>query len=279
MQPLTPLLTSHLFPVLDQHLLQLLQSLEPEQWELPTLAPRWRVRDVALHLLDGNLRTLSMLRDGYFGQQPSGFSYPELVQFLDQLNADWVKAGQRLSPGVIRWLLELSGPEYSRYLAGLDPAAPALFSVAWAGETESANWFHIARDYTEKWHHQQQIRQAVGQEQALLTRELYHPFLATCLRALPHHYREVEAAAGSTIAFIITGAAADTWYLQRTDQASWQLGQHYTGPLAASVTIDEAVAWRLFTKSLPRSLAETHLQRQGPGLLTEPVFGLITVMG
>ena len=38
----------------------------------------------------------------------------------------------------------------------------AIFSVAWAGESESENWFDVARDYTERWHHQQQIRDAVG---------------------------------------------------------------------------------------------------------------------
>ncbi|UOQ70858.1 maleylpyruvate isomerase N-terminal domain-containing protein [Hymenobacter cellulosilyticus] len=277
LHPLPPLATAHLFPVLDQLLLGVLASLTPAQWEQPTLAPQWRVRDVALHLLDGNLRALSMLRDGYFGQQPAGFSYGEIVEFLNQLNADWVRAGQRLSPGVIRWLLEISGPEYNRYLASLDPEAPATFSVGWAGETESANWFHVARDYTEKWHHQQQIRQAVGQEQPLLSRELYHPFLATCLRALPHHYRGVAAEAGQVVGFTITGPAHDTWYLRRGAEG-WELSQNYAGPLAASVTIDGAVAWRLFTKSLPRNLAAAHIHFDGETRLGEPVFDLLTVM-
>ncbi|MCB2376987.1 maleylpyruvate isomerase family mycothiol-dependent enzyme [Hymenobacter sp. BT635] len=278
MQPLPPLHTVHLFSKLDQLLLDVLAALPPEQWERPTLAPRWRVRDVALHLLDGNLRSLSMLRDGYFGVQPAGASYSEIVAFLDQLNAEWVGAGQRLSPAVIRWLLAVSGPEYHRYLAGLDPAAPATFAVAWAGETTSANWFHVARDYTEKWHHQQQIRQAVGQEAPLLTRELYHPFLATCLRALPHHYRDVAAPPGQTISFTVTGDAGDTWYLQRAAQG-WLLGQQYSGPVAASLTIEGAVAWRLFTKSLPRPQADTWITCTGEPRLWEPFFGLITVMG
>ncbi|MCB2409969.1 maleylpyruvate isomerase N-terminal domain-containing protein [Hymenobacter lucidus] len=280
MPALPPLHTVHLFPVLDQHLLTLLAELTPAQWELPTLAPRWRVRDVALHLLDGNLRSLSMLRDGYFGVQPTGGSYPEIVTFLNQLNADWITAGQRLSPQIIRWLLEVSGPAYNRYLAGLDPEAPATFAVAWAGESESANWFHIARDYTEKWHHQQQIRQAVGQPAALLTRELYHPFLATCLRALPYHYREVAAETGQVIAVVVTGAAGGTWYLRRT-ASGWELGEapEAAGPVAATITIEGDVAWRLFTKSLPRPLAEASIQLSGERHLGEPIFGLITVMG
>ncbi|TGE24399.1 maleylpyruvate isomerase family mycothiol-dependent enzyme [Hymenobacter aquaticus] len=279
MQPLPPLRTAHLFPVLDQHLLTVLASLRPEQWERPTLAPGWQVCDVALHLLDGNLRSLSMLRDGHFGGQPAGTSYPEIVAFLNQLNAEWVVAGRRLSPAVIRWLLEVSGPEYNRYLASLDPAAPAPFSVAWAGEAVSANWFHVARDYTEKWHHQQQIRQAVGQEPPLLTRELYHPFLSTCLRALPHHYRHVGAEPGQVISFAVTGPAADTWYLRRSASGRWELGQHYAGPLAAEVTLEGNVAWRLFTKSLPRDQAARWVQCKGEERLSEPFFELVAVMG
>jgi hypothetical protein len=61
-----------------------------------------------------------------------------------------------------------------------------VFSVAWAGEAESKNWFHVARDYSEKWHHQQQIREAVGQTAELLTPALYRPLLDTLLRDLPH---------------------------------------------------------------------------------------------
>lgn len=270
--------TAHLLPVLDEKLHTLLRSLSPAEWELPTLAPQWRVRDVALHLLDGNVRTLSILRDGYFGQAPASGNYADLVTFLNKLNADWVAAGQRLSPAVISWLLELTGPEYCRYLASLDPLAPAVLSVAWAGETVSANWFHVAREYTEKWHHQQQIRQAVGQEAALLTAELYNPFLDTCLRALPYHYRNTEAAAGTTVLLTVTGEGGGHWQLRRLPTA-WELETptHSLVP-TTHITLDGAVAWRLFTKSLPRTQAEKHLHTSGETRLAEPLFSLLTVM-
>ena len=229
MQPLPVLDTAPLFPILDAHLLTLLRSLEPADWEKPTLAPQWRVRDVALHLLDGSLRTLSMLRDGHFGAgSPASPAYADVVGYLNQLNHDWVVAGQRLSPALITWLLELSGPAYNAYISSLPPHEPAVFPVAWAGEQTSLNWFHVAREYTEKWHHQQQIRQAVGQEAPLLTPELYQPFLATCLRALPHHYRGVEAAAGTVVQLTISGAGGGTWYLRRA-ASGWELGTGYTG--------------------------------------------------
>ncbi|MBG8554715.1 maleylpyruvate isomerase N-terminal domain-containing protein [Hymenobacter guriensis] len=273
-----PIQTVHLFPVLDEHLLALLRGLRPEQWELPTVAPRWRVRDVALHLLDGNLRALSMLRDGYFGQAPAVTDYAGIVQFLDGLNSSWVQAGQRLSPAVITWLLELSGPEYNQLLASLDPQAPAAFSVAWAGELESRNWFHVARDYTEKWHHQQQIRQAVGEEQALLKAELYHPFLQTCLRAWPWHYRHVAAPEGTQLGLCITGEGGGDWHLRRQENA-WQLEEYEATEPSARITLDGSVAWRLFTKSLPRAAAEQYVHLEGDPALTEPFFSLLTIMG
>ena len=49
----------HLFPKLDEKLLELLRGLNDEEWHMPTIAKRWRVKDIAAHLLDGNIRTLS----------------------------------------------------------------------------------------------------------------------------------------------------------------------------------------------------------------------------
>lgn len=279
MKSLPTLHTAHLFPVLDQHLVSLLHSLTPLDWEKATVAPKWRVRDVALHLLDGSLRTLSMLRYGHFGGPgPASPAYADVVRYLNQLNEEWVTVGQRLSSPIITWLLEVIGPAYNAYLASLPPMEPAVFAVGWAGEEQSANWFHVARDYTEKWHHQQQIRQAVGQEAPLLTPALYHPFLSTCVRALPHHYRAVTAAPGTVVQFTVTGAGGDTWYLRRGAN-NWELGTHYLGPVAATITLDGAVAWRLFTKSLPRPLAATHVEVSGEQHLTEPIYSLVTIMG
>jgi uncharacterized protein (TIGR03083 family) len=275
-----PIETIHLFPVLDEKLLVFLRSLQPEEWQRQTLAPQWKVMDVALHLLAGNLQTLSMLRDGYFGVQPTDpSSYEGIVQFLNELNADWIKATRRLSPRIVLEMLETTGREYTAYLQTLDPWEPATFSVGWAGEQTSLNWFHIARDYTEKWHHQQQIRQAVGRgEEELLTKELYQPFLATCIRALPYHYRQVAAEHGQMLQLTVTGEGGHTWFLQYTSAGQWQLSENNSGPIAAVVTINGAVAWRLFTKSLPRDLAEAHIQLAGDKRLGEHIYSLITVM-
>ena len=49
---LPALVTAHLFPPLHAKLIELLRSLDDDEWQLQTVAPAWRVRDVAAHLLD-----------------------------------------------------------------------------------------------------------------------------------------------------------------------------------------------------------------------------------
>jgi len=56
--------TAHLFQILDDKLIELLRSLQPIDWDKPTLAKRWTVKDIAAHLLDTNVRSLAM-RDGH----------------------------------------------------------------------------------------------------------------------------------------------------------------------------------------------------------------------
>ncbi len=54
-----PVKTVHLIPVLDSLLISLLKSLSDKEWGNPTIAKLWTVKDIASHLLDGNLRAFS----------------------------------------------------------------------------------------------------------------------------------------------------------------------------------------------------------------------------
>ena len=172
---------NHLFQPLDDELLSLLKGLRTEDWNKPTVAGTWRVRDVAAHLLDGNIRALSMQRDRYFGEQPPEIKgYRDLVNWLNQLNGDWIKAMNRLSPQMLILLHEATGQLTSEYFSSLDPSDEAIFAVDWAGENKSYNWMHVAREYTEKWHHQQQIRDATD-KQGIMTEQFYPPFIGTYL--------------------------------------------------------------------------------------------------
>ena len=278
MKLVEPIFTSHLFPVLDEKLLEILRSLSVQDWDKQTLAPLWKVKDVAAHLLDGNIRTLSMFRDHYFGEKPENIdTYQDLVGYLNRLNADWVLAMKRVSPKLLIELLEITGHEYSKLMRTLDPFEKAIFPVAWAGENESANWFHIAREYTEKYHHQQQIRMAFGQEDILYQREFYFPYLDTSLRALPHHYRAVQAEEGEVIKVNISGDCGGNWYLYRSEY-KWILVTECLFHPTCTITIAPEIAWRLFTKGIKPEEAKTYINIAGNELYGNKIFDMLAVM-
>lgn len=282
MKPVEPILAAPLFAPLHRELVALLRGLSPEEWERPTAAPLWRVRDVAAHLLDGYLRTLSFRRDGVI-PPPDGpiGSYAELVAFLDRLNAQWVAAARRLSPAVLVELLEDAGPRVAEVLGGLDPWGPALFSVAWAGEDESRMWFDVAREYTEQWHHQAQIRDATGRP-PLGGRAWLHPVLDAFVRALPHAYRDTAADDGTAVHLRIDGEAGDDWTLRR-EGGAWRLYAGTDGGGAESATariaLEADLAWRMFTKGITGEAARARARVEGDERLAAPFFGTLSVMG
>src|SRR5690242_19394070 len=152
-----PIFTSQLFPILEHKLVELLRSLSKEEWARPTIAKKWTVKDVAAHLLDGNLKRVSMQRDGFLGlPAPPNGGYEDFIAFINRNNAEWVQAARRISPRTLVDLIEITSKDVAKLFASLDPQAPAIWAVIWAGEQQSANWFDIAREYTERWHHQQQ---------------------------------------------------------------------------------------------------------------------------
>jgi uncharacterized protein (TIGR03083 family) len=277
--PLGPLLTAHLFPALDGRLIDLLRALTADDWERQTLAPRWKVKDVAAHLLDTQLRSLSFGRDGYtLSPPPAIASDRDLVAFIDRLNDEGVTVYRRLSPSVLIALMEQTARQAADYYASLDPFAPARFGVSWAGESVSTNWFDLARELTERWHHQQQIRLAVSDPtDAIMTPELYHPVLDCFLRALPFHYRSQLASAGSVITIHVTGDCGGDWYLYRSSQ--WLLVTEPAGPITATVTIPQAIAWRLFTKGMSTGEAREHIRVTGDAALGGHILGMLAIVG
>jgi uncharacterized protein (TIGR03083 family) len=270
--------TVSLFPPLHEELMRLLKNLPPEDWLKPTICAGWLVRDIAAHLLDGDLRRLSFTRDGMPPPPPGSpiESHQDLVAFLNGLNAEWVRAARRMSPQVLVDLLGLTGPQVSAFFTSLDPDGEAAFSVGWAGESVSSNWFDIAREYTERWHHQQQIRDAVGAP-GLRSRYWLHPVLETFVRALPYTYRDAAAPEGACVVVAITGEAGGVWSLQRGESA-WTLWAGEAAGAACHIAVDADAAWRLFTKGIPRSTAGKHLRIRGDRGLGEVLFGALAVM-
>ena len=272
-----PVKTLHLFPVLDDLLIDLLKSLNKEEWHLPTIAKLWTVKDIASHLLDGNLRTLSFSRDNYVEQTSTNInSYSDLVNYLNLLNATWTNATKRLSPNVLTALLEITGKQYSEHLQTLPPFDTAIFSVAWAGQYKSENWFHIAREYTEKFIHQQQIREAVG-KQALFTKELFHPFIDTCMFALPHTYRNINADIGTIITLKVLTEIGGEWSIIKTG-GFWELTKTANASPLSTISIDPDIAWKLFSKGITPKQARDKIEITGDKKIGEIALQMVSVM-
>lgn len=251
----------------DEELLRLLRDLEPEDWARPA-SRAWNVREVVAHLVDGNLRRLSLDRDRFVPdlEPPGSDGFGDVLVFLDRLNADWIQAARRLSPRVLIELLEPTNAWVREYFAQRDPEGRAAFAVAWAGQEKSLTWLDVARDYTEKWHHQHQIRAAVGAPE-LEDPELLEPLLRTLVWSVPPAYAGLDAEPGTSLGLLASGPAALAWVL-RAGAEGWilyEVGGDSGGTpdaekafdpidvatraeLDASVTLDARWLWRLLLR-------------------------------
>jgi len=205
--------TIHLFPGLTAELLNLLKSLKQSEWDLISPIPDRSVKDLVAHLIDGSLRRLALQRDNYedISQKTDIRSYNDLIDHIQKLNKDWIIVARRLSPAILIDLLEYSETSFYEYFASIEANDKAFFPVAWAGEDESKNWFDIAREYTEKWHHQMQIRMAIGAP-LLMEKRYIEPLYNTFMLALPHLYNNmIEYPEGETIKVSIRGILNKSW--------------------------------------------------------------------
>ena len=275
MQPVQPILVVDLFPPLLEGLLALLDGLSEADWDRPTACAGWSVKDVADHLLGGDLGMLSRRRDGYSLDVGDLSAWETLVRFINTWNRDWVDATRRLSPRVTRELLAWSGPQVSALFASQDPFALGG-PVSWAGPDPAPVWLDLAREYTERWHHQQHIRDAVGRP-GFTEHRFMAPVLDAFARALPHTYREVAAPHGTTVTLTVTGEAGGAWTVRREGNG-WTL---YTGRPAtpdAEVVLDQDTTWRLLTKGLPWHTGLDRATLHGDPALARQIFEMVSII-
>jgi len=260
----------------DQDLLELLRALTPGEWDLQTVAPQWKVRDVAAHLLDTALRKLSLVRDTTLVEAVDIRGPSDVADLVHRLNREGVAVYRRLSPVLLIDLMQLTCEQYALFHESLDPFAPAAFAVSWAGEETSLNWFDTARELTERWHHQQQIRLAANRPGGTVP-EIYHPVLDCFVRGLPHLYRDVEAPPGTAVLLEISGDCGGTWILSRGPDA-WNFADEPETGFATRVTIPQELAWRLFTRGIDRLEARRHVAIDGNATLGERVLSLTAIV-
>lgn len=273
MQPPQPVDVLHLFPEERAALLDLISKLSQDEWERPTACAGWSVHDVVLHVLGGDLAKLSRGRDGFMGVRAEPGE--TVLATVNRLNDEWVRAARRLSPRVATDLLAAAGPPLFDYFASLDLSALGE-RVSWAGPGSAPVWLDVAREYTEHWHHQQHVRDAVGMPGLTEPRYLA-PVIATFVHALPHAYRDVAAAAGTAVQFLVGGEAGGDWSVVREGDG-WRLYQGAPARATARVGLDAGTAWRLFTKIVSPQEAALRAELEGDPALAEPALHAIAII-
>lgn len=275
MKPLQPILTTHLFPELHGALLTLLRGLSTNDWQRPTACAGWTVKDVAQHLLGDDIGKLSAARDGYRAGWFEVDSWEELVAAINTANEQWVRALTRISPQLLCEFLESTGNQVSAYFATLDPNATGG-PVDWAGPEPAPVWLDLAREYTERWHHQQHIRDAVGKPGMKEPRYLT-PVLDTFLRALPHTFRNVDAPDDTVIRIQISGDAGGNWFLHRGAER-WQLYAAVDQQTTTMVAVVQERAWRLFTRGLNSAELQSAVTIEGEERLGRHFLDAVSII-
>lgn len=268
----------HLFPELYSELIDILQNLSAAEWNYPTSSSIWTVKDIVAHLLDGDLRRISFQRDNLIppSADKKNETYEQLVEYLNYLNNTWIEISKRLSPEVLIDLLNYTKIEIPKLFDSLDLKSEALFRVSWAGEEKSENWFDIAREYTEKWYHQQQIREAIGKP-LLLDEKWLHPLIDTFARGLPNMYQKIYPdKINSIVVLNVEDIPNGKWTLKKNN--FWELFVGEALDYSSKVVLNADTAWRMFSKNISKEDARQRIIVEGDTKLGLVILELTTYM-
>ncbi|CAA9583686.1 MAG: hypothetical protein AVDCRST_MAG87-3670 [uncultured Thermomicrobiales bacterium] len=275
---LPPVDVVELFPDLQFAFMELLSGLTPDEWDRPTVCGDWTVKDLVLHMLGSHVGMISGWRDNYrnprFADGLDISTWDGLLAAIDRQNANWVAATQRISPRLLVELFRTIGDAFVATMRAVDPMELSG-PVDWAGPDPAPAWMQLAREYTEYWIHQQHIRDAVGKP-GMTDRRMYFPVLDAFARAIPHNLRNSSAAEGTLARLVVTGEAGGTWSARRADK-TWELIDEDL-PAAATVTLDQDLVWRLFTKGVRPTETVERIDIGGDPNLARPIVEMVTIL-
>ena len=270
-----PLDVRPLFPLERAAFVAALEDLTAEDWQRPTVCPGWRVHDVAAHVVHDQIRKLSGSRDGQAAPGPGPGE--DLPRFLHRVNQEFVDVASRWSPRVLIDLLGDLGPRLDQFWASLDMGRLGE-AVSWAAPGVPAPaWLDVAREYTEYWVHQQQVRDAVGRPGACCER-LMAPVIDTFVRAVPYALRELSPAPGTTVQIGVTGPGGGTWTVRR-QEAAWAVDRGPSAPHAAAlVRLSADTLWRVATRGITVETARERATIAGDQDLGSAVLTLVAII-
>jgi len=251
-------------------LIDLLAELEPGDWSRPTVCPGWDVRDVSLHILGGDFVNIAIRRDrvAYLEAAPD----EDLVSFVNRINSDWVTAARRLTPRLIQELLEFTAQQIHQCLTSVDGAAVDAH-VSWASPHPVPRWLDVAREYMERWVHQQHIRDAVGRPGQDSSRFIA-PVIAASMFALPAALQGVRS---GPVVVQVEGPGGGSWVV-RAQASGLKLFQGHVVEAAARLRITAGDWWRTVTLGLSVDEALTRASIEGDPLLVRATLGAVAII-
>jgi hypothetical protein len=103
------------------------------------------------------------------------------------------------------------------------------------------------------------------------------PVLDTFVRAVPHTFRDTQAVDGTLVALTISGPAGSQWFLRREGE-NWRLYVNGLRKPHAEVTMDQDVAWRLFTRGLSKDEVRGKVTLVGDTSLGERILDTVSII-
>ena len=186
----------------------------------------------------------------------------EILPLLSSLNDDLIKL-----------LKSLKTPDWDR------KTIPSGLSIKDISdnllENNEQDKLDIHHHYSKSWLQQQQIRFALN-DQFLLKKAYYFPFLDIIMQALPHAYLNVKAKIGATVKVEIVGEAGGVWSIIK-EKASGCFAEHEIHEPDALVYIDQQIAWLLFSKGINPMDAAQYYQLHGDTALGSHALQLISL--
>ena len=144
-------------------------------------------------------------------------------------------------------------------------------------EDRSENWMDIGREYTERWHHQMQIRDAVGAD-GLLQRRWLYPVLDLSGAGVPSKLsRASRRPWAPAVAFEVEAEGDNVWSVVR-EAPGWRVVRGRAPGEAASVRADADTAWKLLYNALATEAARRRVTIRGDRSLADPLLRSRSVM-
>lgn len=255
--------------------LELLRSLNDDDWARPTECPAWTVKGVALHVLGDDFSLLSRQRDASIdGLSLFAPQHPDL-QFralLDGFNEQWVTAATFLSNELIIELLRLVGEWSAEFYTTVGLDTIAREPVGFFAQTEpSPYWQLIAREYAERFIHQSQIRRAINAPE--LDGELRTGAAQVTAHVLAAWLRDYTPRDGATMAIDFGNGDVWTW---RRESDHWSVAAGNASDADARITIASDRTVALLSRGLALADVSHAMTIEGDTALARAALQLVS---